>query len=114
MHMRYWLTVSVCSVSIWACQSDKSGWTLKDTTKDVSLPDDFRNRVGYPDSSAVRDDLPDFVGHVIGISQNGLATKLTIDRLVLDDARPALKPIAPAAGRIYSSKIGKGFRAQLT
>ena len=86
--------------------------TLKPITNgNIPLPSDFSNRVVYKDSASVRDNLSDFVGHVVEIEiATGTAQK-SLERYVLNDFKPSVKGIDPAAGKLYESKLSSSFKS---
>lgn len=76
----------------------------------TSLPEDFSNRVVYRDSSSVRDNLPDFVGHVVEIERSTGTANKSLVRFVKEGFMPVVQVVDPAAGKLYESKISSGFK----
>lgn len=85
--------------------------TLKDITNgNTPLPSDFSNRVVYKDSASVRDNLSDFVGHVVEIDLASGAANKSLVRYVLANYQPPVKGVDPAAGKLYESKVSSSFK----
>jgi hypothetical protein len=91
-------------------QPARDAWTFQNVSTDDALPADFTKRTVYGDSSAVRGNLPDFIGHAIEIDKDGNAKKISAGRFVVNDTKPPIVPIDAASGQIYSSKIDKQFK----